>query len=307
MPTRIDYSKLKLLISDARISSYARVFTNHSEMELHGVYLWNMVLCGALYPLIQSVEVSLRNTINLAAKTKYGEYWHNALPFTNSGEASLENRRNLQHQMLQAEKLTRSAENKARRARGQAILSPTEKPCFDDVIASTNFVVWQYVLHKSHYKLDRNYLWPKNSRRAFKNWPIQSSKDTHTILYDLVSEIRPYRNRLSHNEPLWKGTDVNNERSALEFINQKINKIEELLIIISDEKSKFLQIPRLIDKARALATKEALDSYRYRAKQQQLSLRHKKKVRTFLNDAYNNDKPTVFRYADMTLAIEKFC
>jgi len=35
-------------------------------VELMGVYLWNVHVCSALYPLIAAVEISLRNTIDQA-------------------------------------------------------------------------------------------------------------------------------------------------------------------------------------------------------------------------------------------------
>jgi len=39
------------------------------------VYLWNTHVCGALYPLIGAVEISLRNAIDQALVADLGRFW----------------------------------------------------------------------------------------------------------------------------------------------------------------------------------------------------------------------------------------
>ncbi|WP_250187461.1 hypothetical protein [Escherichia coli] len=70
------YIELKKLLSAPRIGTYENFFVDHTEEEIYGVYIWNKVLCGAIYPLLQAVEITIRNTINNAAVSKFGPYWH---------------------------------------------------------------------------------------------------------------------------------------------------------------------------------------------------------------------------------------
>jgi hypothetical protein len=306
MPDGINYSKLNPILSPARIDSYARFFTNHSEKEIYGVYLWNMALCGAIYPLLQALEVSLRNAVNRAAKAQYGDYWHEKLPFVEEPtKKNADIHDKLYQQLNKSEKDLIRAKNKVLRQAGKRHLPKGYRPCFDDVVANTNFSVWEYALHPCHFKNDKSFLWPNKSKKAFFNWPVRSSKETHTIIYDIIAEIRPFRNRLSHNEPLWKGAGMTNEKAALKFLNQKINKIHQLLFIISDEKCKLLRVSRLVEKAKYLASKKALDSYRYREKVEVISLKHKKKVRHLLQENHRQGHSKVYSYGGMNIKIER--
>ncbi|MEQ6438282.1 hypothetical protein V8Z74_25240 [Comamonas sp. w2-DMI] len=40
-----------------------------------GVYLWNAHVCGALYPLMGAVAVTLRNAIDQALVADLGRFW----------------------------------------------------------------------------------------------------------------------------------------------------------------------------------------------------------------------------------------
>lgn len=40
-----------------------------------GVYLWNAHVCGALYPLMGAVEVTLRNAVDQALMADLGRFW----------------------------------------------------------------------------------------------------------------------------------------------------------------------------------------------------------------------------------------
>ncbi|WP_286899685.1 hypothetical protein [Achromobacter sp. UBA2119] len=77
MPHTLQYRPLLIeaLISNERISSYQSVFLPNNDVELMGVYLWNMLVCGALYPLISAVEISLRNAIDQALVAELGRFW----------------------------------------------------------------------------------------------------------------------------------------------------------------------------------------------------------------------------------------
>lgn len=57
------------------MSSYQTVFHPTNDVELMGVYLWNAHVCGAIYPLIGTAEVSLRNSIDRALCSTLGQFW----------------------------------------------------------------------------------------------------------------------------------------------------------------------------------------------------------------------------------------
>ena len=70
MPRTLQYRPVLIdaLISNERIDSYQSVFHPADDVELMGVYLWNAHVCGALYPLMGAVEITLRNAIITEAR-----------------------------------------------------------------------------------------------------------------------------------------------------------------------------------------------------------------------------------------------
>lgn len=77
MPQTLHYRPVLIdsLISNERVNSYQSVFHPANDVELMGVYLWNAHVCGALYPLMGAVEITLRNAIDQALAADLGRFW----------------------------------------------------------------------------------------------------------------------------------------------------------------------------------------------------------------------------------------
>lgn len=305
MPNSIRYNIIQNTISEPRIETYRNFFDKHSTEEIYGIYLWNKTLCGAIYPLLQACEVALRNAINTPAVNRFGTYWYDSLSHTQHNGRDNYNYSNLVSNFERARDNVVKKLNKQRRNNRQQPLRPGHRPDFNLVVAATDFSTWEFALHTCHYRVNnKSYLWPKQTKRSFKNWPHQSSYDTQVELYDIVSELRPFRNRLSHHEPLWKGISVTTEKEALAYVNQKIDKIESLISIISDEKVKYLNVQKLLVLARYTASIEMLDRCRYRSKGKQLSLKRKNKLRSFLRDLSASQTPQIIELGGAKFLIQ---
>lgn len=305
MPNSIRYNIIKNTISPPRIETYQNFFNAHSTEEIYGVYLWNKTLCGAIYPLLQACEVALRNAINTPAVARFGDYWYDHIAHAPYQGRDNYNYSNLLSNFERARGNVVKKINKQRRANNQDSLPRNHRPDFNLVVAATDFSTWEYALHTCHYRVNNNnFLWPKQTRRSFKNWPYQSSYDTQVEIYDIVSELRPFRNRLSHHEPLWKGISVMTEEDALAYVNQKIDKIESLISMISDEKTKYLNVQKLVLRARYTASKDMLDRCRYRSKGKQFSLKRKNKLRAFLRELSRTKTPQIMEVGGAQFLIE---
>lgn len=305
MPKTIQYHKLTKTLSTPRIASYRDTFNNYTEEEVFGCYLWNKALCGAIYPIIQASEVALRNSIDAAARELYGDYWNETISHFHTRNEHGQTVNNENYKKFK-EEFKKAKKSVIRNLAKKRTIPDGYTPPFDKVVAETSFATWEYVLHRCFFKTgDNDFLWPKKTRKAFANWPERSSRKTHIRIYDLVAEIRPFRNRISHHEPLWKGTNVTNEIEAIEFVSKKISAIEELLNIICTEKVKYLHLQNMFGSARSLCSTSGLDRFRYRTKNQTLSLKHKRKVKKFLFDAYNKEGETTFEYGGRRYLIRK--
>ncbi|MEE1955464.1 Abi family protein [Aeromonas sp. 75A] len=308
MYKNISYNKITPYISTPRLDTYINFFQEHSIEEVYGVYIWNKVLCSAIYPLLQAAEVALRNAINTAAVNAFGDYWYDQIGNHKFPPALIKenfNHTNLKQNFEKARTNVNTKINNQRKIQGKNKLPANHRPAFDVVVAATDFSTWEFILHPCHYQLNGpDFLWPKYTKKAFKNWPDQSSQVTHTVLYDIVSELRIFRNRLSHHEPLWKGISVTTEAEAIEYVNKKIAKIEQLIGIISKDKLSLLDSQKLIKKAKYIASKDMLDICRHRAKGKDISINRKNKLKRFLAEIRTHKKPELISISGCKYIIE---
>jgi len=63
--------KLMRALSHERLSAYAQRATEQGNRTLFAHYAWNMALSESLYPVLQALEVLLRNTIDNAARDHF--------------------------------------------------------------------------------------------------------------------------------------------------------------------------------------------------------------------------------------------
>jgi len=246
------YKEVKELLSHARLTSYQQAFGGSSDQELLGAYDWNMSLVGALMPLLQITEVTLRNAIHNAANTEFGDRWFEKPKFnhqkgsTKKPEAVKNFKKNI------------SASNKeaAKVLKRQKI---TGKPSSNQVIAQTSFSTWEFILDDAFFKGgDDRYIWPKCLGVAFENWPSRKASASLRYFKENVKSIRLLRNRISHHEPVWKHHTVKSEMDAVEYMLGRVDAIERLLGHISASKLKHVKESGWIDLARSRCSLENL-------------------------------------------------
>ena len=61
MPQTSHLNSVLPLISAPRLSSYITTFKPTGDHQLYGTYIWSQLAAGALYPLMQNFEITLRN------------------------------------------------------------------------------------------------------------------------------------------------------------------------------------------------------------------------------------------------------
>ena len=246
MPNDYDYTEPKKLISAARLSSYKNSLGLEEDAQLLGAYSWNLTLVGAFYPLLQLIEVALRNTVNEAAKvsitTPVDKFWFEAIPFTQET--------NEQGDLCKPEQVKKFIQ-KFKNAKQSAKAALEEKGkdpnsvTLDQIISQTDFSTWEYILDKSFYNgSDNNYIWPSKLTRAFKKLPRTTQKNQafhqRDALRRRIEEIRAFRNRISHNEPAWRVSDVTSPEEVISTLEEKLDNMIELLYWISPKFKKYV-------------------------------------------------------------------
>ena len=178
--TPAQIASLEKSISAARLSTY-RTVSKGNTIDAIRLYYWNIALGQSLHLPIQSVEVSLRNTISNSIESLFGQQWYSAIKFelilTSWAKKTLK------------EAVKKTVTNSRR----------NNKPVTaGDVIANLTFGFWRELL-KSHYD---PHIWNKKLSVAFPNLP--PTKNNQDV-YKSVDKIIKLRNRISHHEPIIKG------------------------------------------------------------------------------------------------------
>lgn len=172
------WPQLLPLLSSNRLERYGNE-EDRDELDALARYLWNVALCEALYPSLQSLEISLRNSIhNRLTATKGTAFWFNTTGLLREVEAK---------SVLSA---TLGLERQGK------IVQP------ERIVAELNFGFWTGLLSR-HY--EASIIIPIIAS-AFPNLPRQCR--TRFIICQRFNQVKHLRNRVFHHEPIWHWNDL---------------------------------------------------------------------------------------------------
>lgn len=217
-------------ISEPRLAKYRTVFRLNSDEHAYAIYLWNKMIAGSLIPVMQSIEVSLRNAINDAIHTdmNYGWLWFRRvyrtcdLPsnfdklhhqivnkFTHYDLDYLKDTKDINYKNI----LDKTYDKKIKKGSASA-----RKAYNQHVVGNLMLGSWVVLLNSEYVDNNHNTkLWPNLTSKVFPN-AVGVEKDS---LFGIYNDIRLFRNRVSHNEPLWRPS------STSDVIKDSINQMNE--------------------------------------------------------------------------------
>lgn len=253
-------SKVVDLISSERLNSYEQVFGTNSKNELLGVYLWNIHISALFFKLSTILEVSLRNSMHNAFTTKMGKtWWQNSKLHYLSYSATPDHK--VPEVISSVRGYFKSARSSVIRNKKERYSIESYVPKDSEVISTTVFYVWELLLDKEF--VGNNLIWPSNLSKVFKGWPKdKNASELLQILRDDLKNIRDFRNRISHNEPIWKAYGVTDESLAIDYLLKKLTTMENILNIISPDKRNFIDAKGLIKEIRASLTIATITSFK---------------------------------------------
>jgi hypothetical protein len=191
-------------VSNERIDKYRQRGVSGGDENLLVHYAWNITLAESLYPLLQCMEIALRNSVHQAAAAAYQTpWWFDTLNLL--------------------EPINASGIAKAR-----SDLAAASKPITAaGIVAEQNFGFWTALFNRSQEQL----LWPRISRSAFPGLPRRMAR--RTIIAERLNEIRKLRNRIFHHEPIWYFNDLREKHSRiLELIGWTSPAMNEFAVAI---------------------------------------------------------------------------
>lgn len=244
---------IELTLSKSRLDAYRNYFDCNDDAEALGAYLWNKSLSTAFFPLLQAVEVTLRNAIHTAA-TRH---------FSGNQEWFLMNKLATSNDKAKKMYLKGYGGN-------STAIDPRPTP--DAVISSFMFGYWIELLSSRYDDPVKNkLLWPTLIPAVFPN--AEGIKATRRSLYKRFKFVRDLRNRVGHNEPIWKVRDTKNgggvitrhgpktPAESIARLNEYIELLLEALRWMSTERHDFIQLSGIVDHLQQICSIEALENY----------------------------------------------
>lgn len=170
------------VLSEARLSAYRNSPTD-TPLDILVRYFWNVDLCAAFYPLLQQLEVALRNALDRELVHSYGQNWF-------SGSSVLRTAR-------QSEQVNKALDQAGANA------------SHDDVVAQLSLGFWTSLLGDQHARrTDLQALWPRHLNRVFPSLNARGATNQlrgRDTVAARMNELREFRNKVFHHEAIWRG------------------------------------------------------------------------------------------------------
>lgn len=260
MPDSVAYQPdlMDRIFTQKRMFSYQRVFGNLTDREMVGIYIWNQTLGGELYPLLSAAEITLRNAIDSAFINFSGKWWWKNIQY--KSYASIAGHIPPFEIKAMKENFAKAAAY-ASKEKNRRYHKKNHRSTHEEVVAGTEFSTWEFAMNDE--LLGPGLFWNTMITHVFKGqWPSQSGATTLATARDMVKTIREYRNRVAHNEPLWKAYRVSTPQDAIDYINTKIDTLEQLIQLLSPEKHDLLTKHRLFSNARRINSLSEITRFR---------------------------------------------
>ncbi len=203
----VPHGELVRALSPARLGPYRR--RSSTEEEAVCLYLWNLALSRELYPILNSVEVALRNTIHAAATAHFGTpEWFRDPTILRHDPRQQSMVDEAQYSLWRDQNLPVGAIR-----RGHAPL-PAPSPV-DDHLAALTFGFWTGIMN-APYELRLWNAGPGGTNLSHAAFPHAGRRyRRRSVIFPPVDRLRKLRNRVSHNEPiLWWHPSLQQEHQS---------------------------------------------------------------------------------------------
>lgn len=182
------------VFSTARLSTYHKA-TGGDWSKSKLLYLWNAEISGAFIPILQTLEVAIRNAITEALEQIYGVNW----AWHKTFELSLPNNKDQRKPWVEKSTKYRNDTGK--------------------IIADMNFIFWQ----KMFTRRFSNNIWNTHLHNVFPNVGATSIQ----TLYAELDQIRKLRNRIAHHEPIFNRNLADDLNLILKVIGYRNHDIRD--------------------------------------------------------------------------------
>ena len=189
-------------ITPTRLAPYLHAASGDSSLAL-ARYYWNAELCRSYYPILQALEVALRNNLDRACAKRFptlGQYEHINSWIDRKPRVAVHT----------------GAEGSIGDAKSKLIKDPTtgvwrrDYRNHNDLVAAMSFGFWIALLTTAyeHPGIKGVALWNRDTAAeagSFERQVFPNAKgETMSSIRSTFNQLRHFRNRVFHHEPVWQ-------------------------------------------------------------------------------------------------------
>jgi len=180
MPQRFtpqQITDLEAVLSPPRFGTYLRTTAGdrHKAMEL---YCWNTDVSAAFFVMLQYCELSIRNGAVEAVERVFGANWHLNRGFV----------------------YTLPVPKRGYRPRDDLTSCAAKLPTAGKVVAELKFAFWKHLFVQGQQAR----IWDPQLAAAFPGYDRSLTvAQARASLFDDIDEVRKFRNRIAHHEPIF--------------------------------------------------------------------------------------------------------
>jgi len=218
----LQYNKLELFLSKPRLDRFLQA-CGGSESKALELYKSNLYLAQAFYPVLNLFEIILRNTIN---RTLIDHFQDSDWIITQKNGIMAD--KSLKPSFYFLKKSISKAEKK--------LIKKKVRVTASKIIAEQSFGFWTSLFEPHHYRLLKGSI--------IHCFPLKPVSENRSSIAISLRNIRDFRNRVYHNEPIC----FNSNSINLDHAEQIHKEIYKLLDWIDSELSGFVKYHDQIQK-----------------------------------------------------------
>jgi hypothetical protein len=203
----MNFSDFETIVSHERLNRYL-IACNGDKKKALTLYRYNLQLSEALYSIVNSFEVALRNAIDKNLISNLGSDW-------------------LRNAVCEDGIFTIPVLHKTHKIISKAYLNlyHNSKYTHSKLVAEMDFGIWKYMFSPVQYRqIGRNLL------SIFPNKPRSSREMQYnqSYIFNEIDKINSLRNRIAHHEPICfiTGTNIYSTKYALNVYNKILCLLE---------------------------------------------------------------------------------
>jgi hypothetical protein len=245
-------TQLEKFISSPRLNSYKVIIGNDNAAELIGAYNWNKNVSTAIYPILQCLEITLRNALNLNVKDHFNmSDWYSFLLKQGGNKKFIDElkvkpdlnvnffRNGISIGPRNKRKRWTSYHENMLKTAIKRLHNANKTATSNAIIAELMFGFWVGLFEQSYRDIEaNNSIWPHIESSVFPNLSQQDRNSS--LIHTKLLELKTLRNRISHHEPVWKFSTVMDKESAISYLYDRINDALFIIKGISIDRHDYL-------------------------------------------------------------------